>query len=427
MRVLMILFKDIHYDARVQREAVALANAGWYVDIACVQSASEPPPELHERVRFLRFRINTKRIKRFVDKKAAVRVKRGVYRVVRSPMVRMAKDVVAQRNFAFRIWELCENASYEAVHCHDLHTLSIGVHLKRKKGCTLVYDSHQPFDEGNGKTRWGRLVSHRMESWWMESVDHLITENELLEAKFQHHYPDLSITVLRNIPESLSQLPEEKNYFHGKFGLAPGDRVVLYQGGFLRNRGLEELIHAFTRLPDHYKLVLLGFGEWEERLRRLVREKKVGDKVFFHPPLCPRELLRVTSHADLGTVLYGGKEGIHPLSTPNQVFEYIQAGIPAVTSDQPGIAHVVGAYKTGRLVDPLNVGEIASAIHEILPDPDPWRISTHKARKLLNWEKERERLVELYRQINLTQAEQRKKEDRESEDAVSIQPHLRQL
>lgn len=426
MRVLMVLFQDIHYDSRVQREAVALAEAGWYVDIACLQTLPEPPPELHDRVRLLRFPVHTKRIKHYVDQNTDRIIKEGVYRVVRSPVVKLAKDVMTQKEFASRLWELCEDACYDVVHCHDLNTLGIGVHLKRKKGYSLIYDSHGLFDERNEKNRWERAMDLRAESRWMDSVDHLITVNELWEAEYGDRYPGISTTVLRNIPESLPQLPEEKSYFHQKFHLAPGDKVVLYQGGFSRDRGLEELIEAFIHLPAHHKLVLLGFGEWKERILQLVEEKELQDRILFHPPLLPGEMLQVTSHADLGTVLYQDTCMSNNLSTPNKVFEYIQAGIPVISSDQPGQSIIVNTYQTGRLVDSRNVKEIAEAIKEILSEPDAYLIGTHKARKTLQWEKEQQRLVELYRQVHLSRKEQ-KEQDREEEEVSSVQPPLREL
>lgn len=429
MRVLMVLFKDIHYDARVHREAIALAEAGWYVDIACLHTTSQPAPEIHERVRLLRYPIQTKRIKRYVEQKADQRVKRGVYRVVRNPMVKVAKDAVAKRDFAMKVWDLCQGANYSAVHCHGAETLSIGAYLKQKHGLTLVYDPHHVYEDSNGKKRWERTASQRAETVWMDEVDHMIAINELIEAEFQHRYPNLSITVLRNIPQTLDQLPREKNYFHRRYDLKAEDQVILYQGGFTQNRGLEELIRALVHLPERHKLVLLGFGEWKERLEQLVKEKGLTDRVFFHPPLLPCKLLQVTSHADLGAVLYQSTCPKNRLVTPNKLFEYIQAGIPVISSDRPGKAIVVGTYQAGRLVDPHNVQEIADAIREILSDPDPWLIGTHKARKQLRWEKEQERLVELYRQIILARRNQRDESEQEpeQEDLFSIQPHLRQL
>lgn len=425
MRVLMVLFKDIHYDARVQREAIALARAGWYVDIACLNILPDPPPELHDRVRLLRFPVHTKRIKHYVDQKTNRSIQKGVYRVVRTPMVQIAKDAMTRKHFATQLWELCEHACYDVVHCHDVHALGIGVHLKRKKGLTLIYDAHGLFDEKNEK-RWEQARDHRAESRWMDSVDHLITVNELLEAEYNERYPAISTTVLRNIPESLPRLPSEKNYFHQRFGLHSEDRVVLYQGRFTPNRGLEELIEAFVPLPSQHKLVLLGYGEWEEQILRRIKDRKLQDRIFFHPPLLPRKLLQVTSHADLGAVLYQNTCMTSHLSTPTNLMEYIQAGLPVVCSDHPGKAIVVGTYETGRLVNPQNITEISGAIREILSNPDTYLIGTHKARKLLQWGKEQERLVELYRQLHLSRGERPEKEQ-EEEDIISIQPHLRQL
>lgn len=397
---------------------------GMWISLASIPPLSHRP-ELHERVRLLRFPVRIKRVKRYLEKNVDRKVKEGVYRIVRNPVVKLAKDAVIQRNFALRVWELCENASYDVVHCHDYHTLGIGVYLKRKKDMSLVYDPHERFSEMNEKNRWERIMDDRRKSWKMEWVDHLITANELLQQEFQSLYPDLSITVIRNIPESLSELPLEKNYFHQTFGLSSNDQVVLYQGGFFPNSGLEELVSSISYLPEHCKLVLLGFGTWENRLKQLVKQKGLDHRVFFHQPLWPRELLRVTAHADLGVVLSSHTDRTSRL-TPHKVFEYIQAGIPVVASDQPGKAIVVGTYQTGKLVDSRNVKEVAGAIQEVLADPDPWLIGTHKARKRLCWEKEQERLTRLYQQIDLARSE-KKAEKRKQEDVVSIQPHLRQL
>ncbi|QKG85647.1 glycosyltransferase family 4 protein [Kroppenstedtia pulmonis] len=417
MRVLMTLFKDIHYDSRAQREALALAEAGWEVDIACLHTTTQPPPELHEKIRLLRFPIHTKQLKRYVDRKADQRVRRGVYRVIRTPFVKMAKDVMTQRQFALKIWGLCEEAAYDVVHCHEWSTLSIGVYLKRKMGYTLVYDSRELF-EGDSKGRWERIVGNRTESWWMEDVDELITVSSMMGTELKKKYPHLSATVVRTIPDSLETLPERKDYFHRLYGLDPNDRIVLYQGSFFRNRGLEALIGAFTYLKEDRKLVLLGYGDWKERLEKLVRDKGLEGRVFFHPPLFPENLVEVIAHADLGTVLYPGMYLNNRLSSPAKLFEYIQAGIPVLSSDQPGKAAIVGHYGTGKLVQSVKPRGIAEAIDEVLENPDPYLIGTHKARKLLTWEKEQQNLLWLYEQLERSM---------DRKECVSIHPHLREL
>ncbi|OYD06581.1 glycosyltransferase family 4 protein [Paludifilum halophilum] len=419
MRVLMILYKDIHYDSRTQREALALARAGWEVDIACLHTTALPPPDLHEKIRLLRFPIHTKQLKRYVERKADRRVKQGVYRVVRTPFVKLAKDVVAQRQFALKVWGLCEGAAYDAVHCHDLSTLSIGVYLKRKKGYALIYDAREIFRERKGKGRWERMVGNQAESWWIEDVDQLITVNSLMEEEYKKRCPDLPTTVVRNIPEPPAKRPEKKEYFHRLYRLPAGDQVVLYQGSFFRDRGLEELISAFAHLSEDRKLVLLGYGDWKGRLERMVYSKGLEERVFFHPPLLPEEMLEVTAHADLGTVLYPGESLNSRLYTPSKIFEYIQAGIPVVSGNQPGKAAVVETHQTGKLVDARDIPEVARAIDEVLTEPDPYLIGTLKAGKRLTWEQEQQQLLRLYEQIEAV--------GEKTKAYVSIQPHLREL
>ncbi|GGE21349.1 hypothetical protein GCM10011571_24300 [Marinithermofilum abyssi] len=421
MRVLMILMRDIHYAARVQREAVALAEAGWEVDIACLHTTLQPPPELHERIRLLRFPISTRRIKSYVERKADQRLKQGVYRVVRTPVVKMAKDVVAQRQFAQKVWELCEQASYDAVHCYDLNTLSIGVYLKRKKGISLIYDCQELYREKYGKGRLEKMVGYQAESWWINHVDCLITTNELMEEEFRKRNDSLRSVVIRNVPSVLPELPEKKRYFHNRFRLQPEDQIVLYQGVFIRNRGLETLIEAVSHLPENVKLVMIGYGEWKEYLERWALHHCVDGRVFFHPPLLPEDLLFVTCHADIGVVFYTRTSRESDLATPTSTHEYIHAGVPVLTSPQPGKTLPIRQSGAGKSVDPLDPDGVAKALQEMLADPGPFIQGCIKARNTWKWESERQRLIQLYENIYTEQ------EHEKESNYYSIKPQLRQL
>ncbi|SFS85732.1 glycosyltransferase [Marininema halotolerans] len=429
MRVLMILFRDIHFDARVQQEAVALAQKGWEVDIACVQTTVQPTPELHERVRLLRFPIHTKRIKRVVERQQDHRVKRGVYRIIRNPIVKLAKDVVAQRQFSFRVWSLCEDSHYDVIHCHDLYTLSIGGYLKRKSGAMLVYDSHELFNERNGKNRWERAMGYRAESMWIHHVDRLITVNELMAKELMARYSEVETRVVRSIPNALEELPDEedKQYFHQRFGLESDAKVVLYQGTFVKNGGLEELIQSLTFLPSHIKLVLLGDGAQREALEGLIRENRLEERVYFHPSVPPSELLSMISHAHLGVALQHSNCLNHQLSTPNKIFEYIQAGLPVVASDQPGKSMVVGTYRAGLLVNPSDVQGIARAINQVITTSLPFFIGVLRARKEMTWDKERKELLDLYDGIGQEREAVAVEVEDVGEELLSIQPQLREL
>ncbi|SDW88258.1 Glycosyltransferase involved in cell wall bisynthesis [Marininema mesophilum] len=429
MRVLMILFRDIHSDARVQQEAVALAQMGWEVDIACVKTTVQPTPDLHERVRLLRFTIQTKRLKRLVDRQKDQRMKRGVYRVIRNPLVKLAKDVVAQRQFSFRVVSLCEDSSYDVIHCHDPYTLSIGGYLKRKLGARLVYDSHELFNEPNSKNRWERAIGYRAESFWINHVDHLIAGNEFMAKELEARYSDVKTTVVRSIPDSIDQLPddEEKHYFHQSLGLEPDAKVILYHGTFVKNSGLEELIASLKYLPSIYKAVLMGDGVQRETLEVLIQENNLERRVYFHSLVPPQEMLELIAHAHVGVALQPSQCINHRLATPNKIFEYIQAGLPVVASDQPGNSIVIGTYKAGLLVDPLDVQGISRAIEEIVTNPLPYFIGTLRARKEMTWEKERNQLIELYQGIEQERQAVAVEMDKVGEELVSIKPRLREL
>ena len=165
----MLLFKDIHYDARVKREAAALARAGHEVIIACLEEFAEPPPKLAEGVTLWRYSITTKRLKRKVSPHQGAspghfaepgrsRSKRAfsqlIMRLVRFPALKLAKDVAASVEFYRSIAQDLQRHRVDVIHCHDLNTLPAGVRLARRFQTKLVYDSHELFNEMAGKAGW---------------------------------------------------------------------------------------------------------------------------------------------------------------------------------------------------------------------------------------------------------------------------------
>jgi glycosyltransferase involved in cell wall biosynthesis len=92
----------------------------------------------------------------------------------------------------------------------------------------------------------------------------------------------------------------------------------------------------------------------------------------------------------------------HTYCLPNKLFEYMLAGIPVIISDLPEIAEVVREYDTGITVDPEDEDAIARAIRQMAEDDDLRRHyaqSALRAALVLNWEQEKARLSEVYRQI----------------------------
>lgn len=398
MSILMLLFKDIHYDARVQREARALGEAGYSVTIGCLQEYPDDPPELGTNVTIKRVSLRTKRLKRSAESgNGGQALKRLMFSAARQPVMKLVKDIWANAEYyrAMRD-EIMNRRHYAVIHCHDLNTLPAGYWLARRFQLKLVYDSHEIFNEMAGKNKLEKWIGRWIEKRLLSRADAMITVNEHLKNHFIERYGSVPpMTILQNVPEhhpTKSSVPND--YFRSKYGLDEQDILLLYQGGLNPHRGLDLILSAMERLPDRYKLILLGDGRIRRKLEQIVQLKNLAARVFFHDQVPADQLLGYTRQTHIGLVMYENTSLNNYLSTPNKVFEYMAAGIPTIASDHPG-KQIVELEGTGVCVEETPE-DIVKAIHLIQSKYDEYRERCLRAASKYTWDQEKEKLIRLY-------------------------------
>lgn len=400
MKILMLLFKDIHFDARVKREALALAEVGHKVIIACLEEFEDEPSELHENIKLIRCQISTKRIKRNVikqQKKSST--KSLVFRIIRLPIIKLLKDIMANREFLQTIKQEMKRLNFkpDVIHCHDLNTLPVGCLLNNNLPSKLVYDSHELFNEMASKNKLEKKIGYVIEKFLIKKVDHLITVNPFVHKEFRKRYGHIPTTIIQNIPITYDNGDvEQDNYLRRKYDLTENNRILLYQGGINPERGLEKCIDAIPLLGDEYKLILLGSGRIVGELKNKVKALHLEKRVFFHDQVPSEKLAWYTKQADIGLVLYENTCLNNYLSTPNKIFEYLQAGLPTVASNHPGKNYIINEYRTGVTVEETPNG-IRDGILEIEKRYLEIKNNCMIARKKLTWQQENVKLTELYK------------------------------
>ncbi|PMC36596.1 hypothetical protein CJ195_14265 [Bacillus sp. UMB0899] len=408
MKILMLLYKDIHYDARVQREALALAEAGYKVTIACVKEYNEEPPTIHSNINYLRIPISVKSAKqKFAIQdsgtgKGNSNLLKGVLlKVVRHPFIKLLKDYLAYYEFYKKIKASIKVSSFNAIHCHDLNTLWQGTLLSRKIGYQrLVYDSHELFNEMAGRNKVDRSVGYIVERRLFSQIDHFITVNSFMLQQFQINYENKPSTIIQNIPISPDKRIKSpsKNYWRTKYSILDTDVVLLYQGGLNPHRGIEDCIMALEELPIRFKLVLMGQGRLVGELRDIVKNLNLQDRVFFHEQVPANDVLSYTKQADIGLVMYRNTSKNNYFSTPNKIFEYLQAEIPTVASNHPGKSYIVEKYGTGICVEETPEA-IAEGVLQIEENRKQYIMNCMNHKDDLTWDNEKVKLVSLYNSL----------------------------
>ena len=142
----------------------------------------------------------------------------------------------------------------------------------------------------------------------------------------------------------------------------PADAPLLVSvGALIERKGQGLIIEAMPQIPNS-RLILVGHGEDEPRLRALAAKLGLAERVHFAGSQDHDVMPVILSAADI-MVLPTASEGL-----ANAWVEALACGTPCVTSNVGGAGELFKTPEAGRLV-PRDAGRIAKAIQDILADP----------------------------------------------------------
>jgi glycosyltransferase involved in cell wall biosynthesis len=279
------------------------------------------------------------------------------------------------------------------------------IRLRAKHGGRAIYDSRDVYMRSRGFERMGPFKAPFawLERHWARKVDAVLTVNDayadLLARRFGIERPP----VVRNTPSRYERPSPPPDLIRGALGITPDTRVVLYQGGLLSDRGIEQGMEAIAEVPSAV-LAIMGFGSAETEISALAESPRHRDRVRMLAPVPPDDLLDWTASSDVMLMAIQPTSMNHTYTTPQKLWEAIAAGVPVVASDLPGMATIVRDTGCGVLVDPTDPSDIARGIRAIVDASDgeeramrdrTWRAGQDR----YNWEQETDTLLGLYRDL----------------------------
>ncbi len=163
-------------------------------------------------------------------------------------------------------------------------------------------------------------------------------------------------------------------------------------------KGIDHLIRALhnveAALPD-VRLLIAGDGPDEARLRALVAEEGMQDRVQFLGRV-PREQMPLVFRAADYTVLYSGYEGLSHV-----MLESLLAGTPLIASDKGGNPEVVRHAVNGLLVPYIDVDALGETLRMAFAGDTRARLAANTAHDLdrFDWDTLVERTITLLETI----------------------------
>ena len=297
------------------------------------------------------------------------------------------------------------------IHCHDIHTLPLGVIAKVILRCKLVYDAHEIYEEvpqvllENG----ARLKSFkRIHNFSQSYIDSFVTINDSIAAWYADKYPRLpKAAVIMNAAVLSPGIPYDGR-LHDAADISREVHILLYQGGFSEHRGLDFLVKSAEHLPNHWVLVMMGWGSYEETLKVLAKSinssvsaARHSDVIKFVPPAPQSDLVMWTAGGEIGVIPYENTGLNHWFCSPNKIWEFPNAGLPLLVSPFPELRKSVDIYRNGWLLpeteDTSYIGRLISSL-----SPEQIKEASFNSRKFIeenNWSFYEKRLVELYSKL----------------------------
>ena len=412
----MFLYSELRHDSRVEREARALVQEGWSLRIIAANdpASHRQAEEAHEwRDGYEIVRVDrTPLPARLAVRAVAAGAPAAAARNGASPAApasprpgveaallpwRVSHRWLDHRKYVRGAVAEARRAAADLWICHDLSTLAAGAAARRELGGALLYDSHElwldrskvPGEIPPERWRW-----QRMERALIGRADVTVTVCDSIADTLAQRYAIARPAVVRNVPERPAD--DSRRDLRARAGIERDGPLVLHLGGQMRGRGIETLIGAMPALPNA-ELVLLGSSApgMRAELEALAARLGVTDRVHFVAAVPTAEVLGYARSADVGVAPIQNEGLNHLYSLPNKLFEYLNAGLPVVTSNFPEMARIVAEHRVGETFAAADPDDLARALRSVLAPGrrEELAANARAAAEELSWERERDRFL----------------------------------
>jgi len=282
-------------------------------------------------------------------------------------------------------------------HFHDPELLPIGKILM-KKGKKVVYDVHEDY---RNKMASKSYIPHFIEKVFslliglyedrcMKKFSGIITTTDFVFNRFR--YINHNIVCIKNYP--INDLNDNNVYEK-----LPNSCV--FAGTLSKNLCIWEMVEALYLTRS--KTVLYLAGRWsDEKYRKKVMSSAGWSQVVFLG-FCSRDTVqRIMRESYVGLVIQRDNADMRQ-AISTKLFEYMENGLPIVSSALPLHQEINKEYFSQILVDPLDTVQIAAGIDYLLNNKNTAKQMGINGKRAVNekynWISQEKILISFYNKI----------------------------
>jgi glycosyltransferase involved in cell wall biosynthesis len=177
--------------------------------------------------------------------------------------------------------------------------------------------------------------------------------------------------------QKFSKSPDENRNSDLKRELKIKDeKIVITTSRLVEKNGLEYLVRAMAGI-ESAKLLILGSGELEEKLKKIAQELDLGSKISFLGDIKNEKIPDYLSISDIF---------VRPSLSEGQGISFLEAmaaGVPVVATPVGGITDFLIDGETGLFCQPKDPESIARKINILLSDNELWKKLSENGKNLV--------------------------------------------
>ena len=265
---------------------------------------------------------------------------------------------------------ILKEGNFDVIHAHDWLVAYAAKTLKNSYGTPLISTIHAT-EAGRNSGIHNEVQRYVNDTEWLLTYEssEVIVNSNYMKNELQRLFglPYEKINVIPNGINTTAYTGIEKDYEFRRQYAMDNEKIILFMGRLVYEKGVQHLISAMPKILDKYhdaKLLIAGKGGMENELKAQVERMGLRDKVYFTGYLNARQVSKMYRCADISVF----PSTYEPFGIV--ALEAMLAGVPTVVSDVGGLNEIVTHGVDGMKSYAGNCNSLADSILELLFKPE---------------------------------------------------------